>query len=373
MSYLNRENPIKAKLAWFPDLDHHTYESLAQDGKTVTMWLEQIRQEKTGVNSIYAGLTFGGAVRLKNELRAKGLNPPLLAVEEAWAAGGIDVYSAFGDVISKAWEFSGTDALLPEIISNGIYVGLMRDSYVEQFCIGAETVIAGQEYRRVYLTTTEANRRLREVGKTDELPEIKIQVNDTSVKLDRFGAYLTISGIDQKWMRTNVFAVALAQIGDQIRVEKFDRLLLAIKNGTVDGSDAATVIQPATTSVIEVEDILEWAEGLNSPYRINRMAGNKAVRRKYATTLITLNNFSTQFQTAGIQLPENYRWDSDNIPTDQYIGVDSRYCMEHITTGSIMVESERIIRRDMNGTAISHWYGFSKIDNSACAVWDTTF
>jgi hypothetical protein len=75
----------------------------------------------------------------------------------------------------------------------------------------------------------------------------------------------------------------------------------------------------------------------------------------------------------GITLPRAYDWDGRNVITsDEFIGVDSRYAVEHLTSGQIMTESEKIIRKQVMGSAITYWSAFTIIDNSATAIFDET-
>jgi len=71
-------------------------------------------------------------------------------------------------------------------------------------------------------------------------------------------------------------------------------------------------------------------------------------------------------------LPQWYEWDRDIITSDYFLGFDTRFAMGRVSTGAMMTETEKIIRKQIDGTAVSYRAAFHVIDNQAIAIFDET-
>jgi hypothetical protein len=150
-------------------------------------------------------------------------------------------------------------------------------------------------------------------------------------------------------------------------------MFYTIVNGDGNTSTTAgTTVTTVATGTIATQDVIGWATGLPMPYKLNVFAGRKLLLQEYLTTLVGMNNPFNAYST-GISLPQHYEWDRTIITSDTFVGVDSRYGVEHLTSGGVLTESEKIIRKQINGTAITYWAGFGIIDNQATGIFDETW
>ena len=101
--------------------------------------------------------------------------------------------------------------------------------------------------------------------------------------------------------------------------------------------------------------------------------GRKALLQEYYATLAGMNNPSDQFGFVGISLPRSYEWDRSVVTADTFIGVDSRNSFVHLSGGAGMGESEKIIRQQISGTAVSVRSGEMIIDKNAAVIFDETW
>jgi hypothetical protein len=169
-----------------------------------------------------------------------------------------------------------------------------------------------------------------------------------------------------------VFDVALQRVGQQIGIDQTDEMFYVLVNGDGNSNTPGTTVSTAATGTISKYDIINWATCLPVPYKLTDMAGKKALTAEYYDTLTGLYNPLNNYGIAAIALPRNHEWDRTVITADTFIGVDKGYAIEHITTGAVLTESEKIIRKQINGTAISHRDAFAIFDNNAVAIFDET-
>lgn len=374
---MHRPTPLRGNKHienWFPKdgLYAEMYEEARKGDMTLSMYLEDLKSHGTGEKTPYYGLTPNEVFALRKSYEVKGEQAPMTAMEELLFRGGIKASGSRTDTVGKLFEYSDLEVLVPEIMANKIYAGLLMDSLVPKF-IATETVIRnGYDYKKLYINDTEQERQTSIITPGGDIGETQIGVAQKSIQMRKFGTYLTITYETLEWQRLNVWGICLERIGKQIQIDETDDMFYTIVNGDGNTSTSAgTTVQTAASGTIANVDVIGWATGLPAPYKLNVFAGKKALIQEYIATLVGMNNPFSAYAT-GIDLPQHYEWDRSIITTDYFIGVDSRYGVEHLTSGGIMTESEKIIRRQINGTAITYWAGFGIIDNQATAIFDET-
>jgi len=59
-----------------------------------------------------------------------------------------------------------------------------------------------------------------------------------------------------------------------------------------------------------------------------------------------------------------------SVPDNLILGLDRRFALQEVYETGVLTESERLIRRQIEGTAISEVAGFAKVITSASKVLD---
>ena len=374
MANILRPTPLRGKEFWVGSggLESGMLEEAAKEQMTMSMLLEEMKSKKQGEASPYLGLTFQEVWAMQHALKKAGQPVPLTAYAECLQEAGIKAFGARADKMEKYFQFSDTDVLFPEYFSNQVYAGMLKEDIVPLISMG-ETVIDGVNYHKIYLEDVEGDRQLGEVAPREEFGETKIIVAKQSIYLTKYGRYITVSYEDIKFQRLNIFGRALQRIGQQIAIDRSDDMIYTAINGDGNSNTPGTTIQPATTAMIGTADVIEWATGMPTPYKMNIHVGRKALLIKYYTNLADFDNPIATWGFMGIDLPRTIEWDRSVLTTDYIMGFDSRYAIEHLTTGAVLTESEKLIRKQISGTAVSHRDAFSVFDKNAIAIWDTSF
>lgn len=378
MTIKKRSAPLRSADGWTSKafgtdgIDVGYYAEAKKAGTTMSMLLEQIKSEKEGAMSPYFGMTKWEVLQAKKSMRAAGKVAPLTAFEEALQIGGIKVSGSYSDRLGKFYEHSDVDVLFPEFIADRVYAGLLNSSLVREFIMG-ETVIDSTTFQKLYMEDDQDDRQLKNVGKMGELPETRIEVGDQTVRLDKYGRYLKMPMEDLKFQRINIFARFLERIGAQLGVDQTDLMFYRLING--DGNTGSTP-QTTTTAAasgageLSLNDAINWAIGLPTPYKMDKFVMRKANLVKYYGRLYDATTTSIAGSDRLVIFPQAFEWDRTVITSNYAWGVDSRYAVEMVTTGGVQTDYEKIVRQTAQGTAIYCFYEFPIADGNAVQKWD---
>jgi len=359
-----RENGLKGVEFIDDNFDVGIYEDAQKQCKSVSMILEDMKEEKEGELSPYSGMTKSEVLQTKTLMRKAGQIAPLTAFETCIAKAGI----RGTDKVGKFFEYSGTDVLFGEMISDQVYTGELKVSQVPEFCY-AQTVIESDTFKKLYLDEDEDDIDLKDIVKLQDLPETRITTSDRVVRLNMYGRYLKISKYDKSELSVKAFNRFMLKIGQQIGVRKTDLMYYRLRNG--DGNTGSTPGSTLTcgdgANVISFANTVGWAAQAPTPYKLDKFAVRKANWITWITRLYdgkTTSIGSDVFKA----FPKAFEWDRAVLTANYGIGVDSSFAIEEISTGAPLVEAEKLVRSVSDGTAISTMYEFTIGDNDAVAV-----
>ena len=310
---------------------------------------------------------------LLEELDPSGGEGQLDAFERQLALAGIRVQGDQVDTIDRFFASTETAVLFPEFVSRSVRTGKTDFRALDRI-IASRTRIDSDTYKTLYMddsVLSDEDRRLARVGEGGELPKLEIKISEHSVKIRKFGRYLEVTYEALRRKTTSVVAVFLKAIGYQIQKDKFEEAVGAAIGG--DGNDnAATVTNTAADGTLTYADLVEFALSFQ-PYELNVMVAPTAVVK----TILTLDEFKDpqagmNFQGSGdLVTPFGAQLiPSDAVPADTILGLDRRFALEEVYETGLLVESDRLIRRQLEGTAISEVAGFAKVIRDASRVLD---
>lgn len=372
-----RPSPLRGEngLDWMTKdgLDVGMYAKLAEENLTVPVYLEQMKSESQGELTIYAGKSPDEIIKIKNAIRVTGVQAPLTAFEECFQKAQMIVKGKFSDPMSKFLEYSDIDVLFPAFISDRIHAGMLKTSLVSEFVLG-EQQIESTKYEKLIMQDEENQRELRAVAKQSDLPETKIVVGDQTVRLDMYGRYLTMSKIDRRYQRADVFARFMERVGMQIGISQTDLMFYRIINGdgNADTTPETTVTAAASgAGELSLNDAISWALGLPTPYQMSKFVMRKSNLIKWYGRLYDATTTSVTGSEKLVVFPEAVEWDRATITANYAWGVDQRAGLELITTGGgVQTDAEDLVRKVSDGTAIWMHYDFAIEDAYAIAKFD---
>jgi hypothetical protein len=371
---MNLNQKALTGVEWLPSElnDVGIYKYLAdKTGQTLSMFLEEKRAEKTGETTYYK-MTKSQVLAKKAELRNAGKEAPMTAFEELLEKADISVKGAFADPIAKFYEYSDGLTLFPEFIADRVYAGLLKTSLVSEFAMG-ETVIDRRTFEKLYMEDTEDDRNLYQIDKFEDLPETRIKVGEKTIHLGMYGRRLVMSQFDRNSTRANVFGNFLQRLGQQIGIAQTDLMIYRLING--DGNTGTTPVTTVTAAAsgageLSLEDAINWAIGLPTPYKMDKFLMRKANLVKWYNRLYDATTTSVAGSDRLVIFPTAVEWDRSVVTANYAYGVDSRYAIEFVTSGGVQTQAENIVRNLTNETAIYTLYEFAIADANAAAIFD---
>ncbi len=268
--------------------------------------------------------------------------------------------------------------LFPEWINRQIREGMSlgKNALRLSDLVAVETEIESGVYE-VLVSEIGSEVTPKRVGQGGEFPEVEIKMGDQTIKLAKYGIALSASYEAIRRVKAPVFASTLQKIGFYIGRQMVDDGLTALVNGT-GNNDAAEVEQVATAGTLDYSDLVTF--DLNfEPFESDFWVAPKQVLQ----TILNMVEFKdpmagfTYQQTGDLVSPLGNtlrRYDGTLLSTDRIAGFMHQFGIEKVTERSAsLVEVERIINKQIEGTVVSQVVGYAKIDKDATRILDITY
>lgn len=300
-------------------------------------------------------------------------NAELDAFERQLALAGIRVNGDDADIVDRFFATQESAVLFPEFVSRSVQTGFEDFSKLRNI-LAARVKIDDNTYKSIYMDDSvyeEGSKSLAVVGEGASLPEIELKTAEHAVQIKKYGRYLqaTYEAIRRK--RANVISIFLRSIGAQIQRDKFVDAVSVLINGDGNGN-AAQEISVVSSGTLTYSDLVTFALSF-APYQMNVMVCGKTAASKILNVEeISEPAVSGGFQTNGesVRLFGADLLVDESVPANHIIGLDRRFAIQEVYETGVLTESERLIRRQIEGTAISEVAGFAKVIARACKVLD---
>ena len=296
------------------------------------------------------------------------------AFERQLALAGIKVNGPDSSILDRFFATQESAILFPEFVARSVRMG--KDDFTKlKKIMASRTHVDDNTYKAIYMdesVLSNSDKSLAKVGEGAALPKIGIETAEHSIHLHKYGRYLEASYEAIRRKRVNIVAYFLRAIGVQIQRDKFTDAIDILLNG--DGNDnAASVVNTESSGTLTYDDLVNFKLSLD-PYEMNIIIVSKAM----AKTILGLSEFKEplvagEFQRTSemIKLFGAEIIIDDTVPSDLIVGLDRRFALEEVYETEVMTESERLIRQQIEGTAISEVAGFTKLIQAATKILDT--
>lgn len=280
----------------------------------------------------------------------------------------IKVRGMGSDVVEKFFSTSQSAVLFPEYVARSVRQG-MEEADLLPSILAATTVIDGLDYRSITSVPDTEDKMLRRVEEGAAIPATTIQTQENLVKLHKRGRMLVASYEAVRYQKLDLFSVTLRQIGAHIARTQLEDAIQVLISGDGNGNPApvSTVAVPGTLTYDDLVDF--WAKF--DPYEMNTLLVSNDVLVK----MLKLEEFQNpltglNFQGTGkLTTPLGAKLLRTSVlPEGHLIGLDSRYALEMVKSGQVMVEYDKLIDRQLERAAITSTAGFAKLFTEAAQV-----
>lgn len=270
----------------------------------------------------------------------------------------IKVAGPCSDTVEKFYSSSSAAALFPEYLCRSVKTGMQEKNLLSKI-VAATTHINGMDYRSIVSNPADSALELKEVAEGTAIPETNVSVSSSLVALKKHGRMLTASYEALKFQRLDLFTVTLKQIGAHIAKQQFNDAITALT------TDAASS-DPADKDKFGLPDVMKLWQAL-LPYELNTLI----VSPDNITKMMSNTYFSNSDFGMKIGSPDGFKTGLGFdiiIAKDQQklaVGFDKNYALEMVVAQDIAVDSDRLIDKQLERTAITTISGFSKIIGDA--------
>lgn len=301
------------------------------------------------------------------------------AVEAALRESGVIVRGPEASTVEKVYAKNTSTVLFPTFVESQVVAGILLMSLVSDM-VAAETPVNSHTAEHLRMNEVEGDRVMAEIGEGAEVPELTIKTADASIKLRKFGGRLNVTYEVLRLQRMNVVSLFLQRMGQQIGVDETD---LAIQTAIAgDGNTGSAVVDTdaEVSGTLDYDELIRLALAFPKGYEFRVAITNDTQMR----TILNMAEFKDvragfDFQTSG-RFPNPLgagwqRWTSTgstSFSTDRILAMDNRYAMVQYTEGGLILETDRWIDKQIEGTVASKWTGFGKLDYNATQCLDIT-
>lgn len=287
------------------------------------------------------------------------------AFERQLVAHGLKVNSGNVALIEDFYRTTSSSVLFPEFINRNVKIGMQmgkREATVDDV-IATTTTIDSNTYKSIALDEDAINADYKRIAEGAEFPKVSIRIKDKEVYLGKIGLKIDSSYEAIRYSKVNMFAIAMQVIGRKMATNMVKEALEILINGDGNSNPAGSV-SAATSGTLVYNDLIKLEEEFDI-FESDIWIGNKATIFK----ILTLSQFQEPligaefaktgkfFSPLGNQLLQN-----SGIADSLLLGFNKKAGIELIeVAGASLVESDKIVSKQINETVISKIIGFQKI------------
>jgi len=266
----------------------------------------------------------------------------------------IRVSGSHSDRIEKFFQSSDSAVLFPEYISRAVKQG-MKDADMLSNIVATTTQVDAPDYRPLTVDYGDTASAFPVVEEGEEIPAFTLRNGDNLVTLQKRGRIIASSYEALRFHRLDLFTVFLKQLGAQIAREQFDDAVTALLDGAAEVALA--------DDEVTYGDLLELWSALR-PHKLGTMVVNPALM----TAIMNLDQMrdsagGLNFHATGrIVTPLGASLIASAVmPDNSVLGVDKDSALEMVTAGGVLLESGKLIDRQLDRAAVTSIAGFSRI------------
>jgi hypothetical protein len=259
------------------------------------------------------------------------------------------------DRIEKFFQSSDSSVLFPEYIARAVKQGMVEADMLSNV-VATTTQVDAPDYRPLTVDYNgQQTTAFPIVGEGEEIPAYALKNGDRLVPLKKRGRVINSSYEALRFHRIDLFTVFLRQLGGQLAREQFADAIEVLHE-----SDARSF---TLSGELEYGDLLRLWAGLQ-PFKLTTLiAGHGSVTEIMNIPELCDSNGGLNFHATGrIVTPLGAALIPSASVTDESVtALDKNSALEMITAGGVMLESGRLIDRQLDSAAITTLAGFSKI------------
>lgn len=345
-------------------------QNILSDMKTAIRQADSLR--KGGKESRPVDISFGKYVKMK--FGFEDLN-------NFYATLGIDPAYHTLESLSSMPEFDeGYSWLRPEIIREAIRLGLRRTPIYNTLIGGKEESVSQKKVTLPQINASNATPS--KIGEAETIGVGTLSFDEKDVSLFKIGTGIKVSDEVQKYVSLNIISLYLQDVGVQLGLGLDTMAIDVLVNG--DGGNpnygAPVIGVDNTSNGITYKDILRMWLRMG---RLGRMPSGLISAEDPALKILLMDEFKkwspnnvNAKHDLKIKTPIPQSQDylvHGAMPNSEILGfIDTTSALMKLNASGLLVESERIAEKQLNGTYVTQTTGFAKLFRDAFVLLDGT-
>ncbi len=258
------------------------------------------------------------------------------------------------DKVAKFFTSTESAVLFPEFVSRALKQG-MADSILEKI-VAVKTVSASRTYRGFTVSETDSYSTVTTQGTSLPVTSIN-EASDTTV-LDKLGRLVSTSYEAVMNQAIDAYALTLRAIGKKLANAVTGKAITVLTTGTTPSN--------ITGSSLAYSDIASLY-GSFSDFDMDTVIVSPAV----SAEILSMSAMEDcHFDSDGtVRFPFGAKMvTSSSVDDETIIGIDSEYALEMISTTDIILETDKMIDKQLDCVAVSVFAGFRKLMPQAVKV-----
>ncbi len=262
----------------------------------------------------------------------------------------IRISGADCDRVEKFFASTETAVLFPEFVTRCIKKGF-NDTVLRSIC-AAKTVSGCGQYLGC---TLDDSAEYTAAAEAAALPTATVRESESATVLAKYGRLISASYEAVRQQRLDVFGVMLRSIGVKLAAS------VTKKAVEVLAAEAETITADAVTY-----DGIASLYGKFDAFDMNTLIVSPAAASDIVT-LEQLNDISAD-ENGRIILPFGAELVKTSAADNKIIGIDRNFALEFITSSDLVMETDKLISRQLDYVTVSITCGFRKITPDAVKV-----
>lgn len=288
-------------------------------GKTFSAYLEELDP-----SSSYARTRLEGTDAFERQLIRFGLDGCTVIID--------DYYSDPQSVI-----------LFPEFVRREVTRGMDNNGSIQSI-ISSRTIIEGLEYRTVVSTVEVPITGDPTISEGGLLHTVTINTNSNLIEMEKHGRLVSTTYEALRFQHVRTFAIILNKIGYDIVNENLARVITMLSS-----------LSPVTAESLSYASLLSLLTAVR-PYKMDVMLANAdTIEAIMAITEIKAQTEGSEVKPLGAKLIC-----ANTMDDDQIIGLDSSCSFKMIQSGGLIIDSDKLIDRQLDKIGISITTGFAR-------------
>lgn len=276
---------------------------------------------------------------------------PLDAFERQLKRFNIRVSGPDCDKVEKFFSSTETAVLFPEYVTRCIRKGF--DETVLASVCAAKTVSESSQYLGCVLTDTA---QYTTTTQAQLLPEATVYEGTTPVTLEKFGRRISASYEAVRKQRLDVFGVMLRSIGVKLASSVVKKAVTVLAENA-QGISTSDLTYADLAELYGQFEYFDMTAVIASPANASKIAAMEQLKNTRA------DNDGRIVLPFGSELIKSSAAEDSTI-----IGIDKSFALEFITSSDLVLETDKLIDRQLDQITVSITCGFRKITPEAVKV-----